>query len=70
VIQRAVADAVNRVVTPEELRRALVEPVPRDEREEVMALVRWFTTRYPSAKARLSYVRRAYARWGRNARHS
>lgn len=68
MIQRALADAVNRIVTPEELRRALAEPVPRDEREEVMSLVRWFTTRYPSANARLSYVRRAYARWRRSAR--
>ena len=63
MIQRALSDAVNRVVTVEELRCALVEPIPTDEREQVIALVRWFTTRYPSPEARLSYVRRAYRRW-------
>ena len=58
-----VTDAVNRAVTLEELQRALTEPIPPDERAEVEALVRWFTTRYSSPAARLSYVRRAYRRW-------
>jgi hypothetical protein len=63
VIQRALTDAVNRIVTVEELQGALVEPISTDEREEVIALVRWFTRRYPSSEARLAYVRHAYRRW-------
>ena len=63
MIQRALSDAVDRIVTVEELRCAVAEPIPDDEREHVIALVRWFTTRYPSPEARLSYVRQAYRRW-------
>ena len=55
--------AVNRTVTPDELRQALARPIPLDERDEVTALVQWFTTRYASAEERLRYVRQAYVRW-------
>ena len=65
MIPDLVSEAVNRVVTAEEPRRALIEPIPPDERDDVMALVKWFTTRYASAEARLAYVRQAYARWQR-----
>jgi hypothetical protein len=61
------ADALDRVirrhVTKAELHRELVRPISADEREDVLALVRWFTRRYPSPEARLAYVNRAYARW-------
>jgi hypothetical protein len=63
VIPDALADAINRAVTTEELRQALDRPIPVDERQEVTALVRWFTTRYSSAEERLMYVRLAYERW-------
>jgi hypothetical protein len=62
----ALSDAINRTVTPEELRHALVRPIPADERDEVTALVQWFTTRYSSAEERLRYVRQAYGRWRPN----
>jgi hypothetical protein len=63
VITEALREAVDRIVTPEELRHTLTDRIPTDEREDVTALVRWFTTRYPTAEARLSYVRQAYQRW-------
>jgi hypothetical protein len=59
--------AINRIVTAEEIRRALDRRIPASEREEVEQLVRWFTTRYPTAEARLGYIRQAYTRWRRFA---
>ena len=59
----AVRQAIDRPITREELRDALDRPIPAAERHEVLSLLCWFTTRYPSAEARLAYVRRAYARW-------
>ncbi len=38
-------------------------PITDDEREHTLELVRWFTRRYPSARERLAYVRKAYRRW-------
>jgi len=68
VIPDGIADVIERTVTHEELEDALARPIPVDERDEVTALVRWFTTRYSSAEARLSYVRQAYERWRGHAR--
>jgi hypothetical protein len=62
----AIEEAVNRLVSRDELRSALESPIPADERDEVLALVRWFTRRYPSPRDRLAYVRRAHARWRRS----
>jgi hypothetical protein len=45
------------------LKDALERDIPPEEREEVLELVRWFTSRYPTAEERLAYVRQAYARW-------
>jgi len=59
----AIAREVNRVVSEEELREALAHPISPAEREDVSALIRWFTTRYATPEARLAYVRQAYARW-------
>jgi hypothetical protein len=56
-------EAINRRVTVEEVRHALERDIPPEEREEVLELVRWFTSRYPTAEQRLAYVRQAYARW-------
>ncbi len=40
-------------------------PPAAEEREEVLALRRWFCRRYPTPLERLAYVRRAVARWRR-----
>jgi hypothetical protein len=58
-----VAALVNRRVTAEELQEALDRPLGAAERDEILALVRWFRRRYPTPLDRLSYVRRAYWRW-------
>jgi hypothetical protein len=54
---------VERSVSPEEARAYLEAPVSEREREDVLALVRWFRRRYPTGADRLAYVRRAYRRW-------
>ncbi len=53
-------------LTKEDVRRYLEHPVSDAEREDVLALVRWFQRRYPTPEDRLGYVRRAYGRWIRN----
>lgn len=53
----------NRTLEPAEARAYLAAPITDAEREDVLALVRWFRRRYPSPLERLRYVRRAYARW-------
>ena len=53
----------NRTLAPAEARAYLDAPVTDAERDEVLALVRWFERRYPTPVERLAYVRRAYARW-------
>ena len=62
----AVTRVVNRVLTERELADALALPISPAERQEVTELIRWFTTRYPTAEARLAYIRQAYARWQRH----
>jgi hypothetical protein len=57
------AQIANRELSLEEARAYLDAPIDDAERNEVLALVRWFTTHYPSPSDRLTYVRRAYARW-------
>ena len=59
------AQAADRTLRPDEARAYLDAPITDGERDEVLALVRWFTRRYPSPADRLGYVRRAYARWRR-----
>ena len=62
----ALADALafaDRTLTPEEARAYLDAPVTEREREDVLALVGWFERRYPTPVERLTYVRRAHARW-------
>lgn len=55
----------DRRIGTEELRLALDHPVDSQEREAILALVAWFTRRYPTGSDRLAYVRRAYVRWQR-----
>jgi len=59
---RAVEEA-QRQVTGAEAAAYLAAPISEAEREEALALVRWFRRRYPTGAARLAYVRRAYRRW-------
>ena len=68
MIDERIAAAIDRAVTPEEIQHALAREIPASEREDVEALIRWFTTRYPTPEQRLRYVRQAHARWRRSAR--
>ena len=54
-----------RTLEPAEAREYLEAPITQAERDEVLALVRWFRRRYPTPAERLAYVRRVYARWQR-----
>ena len=58
-------DFSNRTLEPAEARAYLDAPVTDAEREDVLALVRWFECRYPTPAERLAYARRAYSRWQR-----
>ncbi len=64
------SEAVNRRLEAEEVRAYLAQPITEAEREEVFALVRWFRRRYPSPAERLTYARRAYARWTLTRAHT
>jgi hypothetical protein len=59
-----IRELMERRVSADELRAVLERPMSDEERHEILALVRWFTRRYPGAE-RLAYVRQAYARWQR-----
>jgi hypothetical protein len=63
VTSARLAEALARKVTVDELRHALDRPLTQDERDEVRALVAWFTARYATAEARLAYVRQATRKW-------
>jgi hypothetical protein len=60
-----IRELTERKVSGEEIRLALERPLGDDEPDEILALVRWFTRRYPTGADRLAYVRQAYARWRR-----
>jgi hypothetical protein len=60
-----IRELVDRSLSPAEVRAWLDTPISSAEREEVLALVAWFTRRYPTPIERLAYVRQAYARWSR-----
>jgi hypothetical protein len=62
--------ATERLVSAREVRDYLAHPVSEREREDVLALVRWFRHRYATPADRLAYVRRAYARWRRTRDHA
>jgi hypothetical protein len=59
------AALVDRSLTIEEWRAYVDAPMSPEERASVLELVRWFERRYPTPLERLTYVRRAYARWQR-----
>ena len=60
--RRVLAEA-ERQLSPAEVNAYLDTPISDAEREDLLALNRWFTARYPSGAERLAYVRRAYLRW-------
>lgn len=64
-LRARIAAQTERRVSAEEVRRAVHDPIPASECEDVLSLVRWFTGRYPTPAERLAYVRRAYRRWRR-----
>jgi hypothetical protein len=47
----------------EEFLRRLALPISAEEREESLALIRWFRRRYPTPGERLAWARRAQKRW-------
>lgn len=62
-VNNSIEDESNRTVTVAEAQAYLDAPVSDFEREQILELARWFRLRYPTGAERLSYVRRAYARW-------
>ena len=60
--RRLLAEA-DRQLSPAEAKAYLDAPISDAERDDVLALRRWFTARYPTGAERLAYVRRAYSRW-------
>ena len=54
---------VDRTLSLDEAREYLAAPVSDIEREAVLELVEWFRRCDPTPLARLTYARRAYARW-------
>jgi hypothetical protein len=63
---RRVLEAADRQVTAAEAAAYLAAPISDAERDEAVALIRWFRRRYPTGAERLAYVRRAYRRWTRS----
>ncbi len=53
-------------LTPDEFRRRSGAPMSDDERAAMAELIRWFSRRYATPKARLDYARRKYAEWTRH----
>jgi hypothetical protein len=62
-----IIEFANRQLTLEEARAYLDQPISATERDNVLALIHWFRARYPSPLERLTYARRAHARWQRVA---
>jgi len=52
----------NRELSADEARRLLSSPLSEQEIEATRELVAWFMRRYPTARERFAYNRRAYAR--------
>lgn len=53
-------------LSTEEFAARTSAPMSEREREAAWALIDWFMRRYPTARERLAYVRRAYAAWTRH----
>lgn len=61
-LQPEIAAIHYRLLTAEEVTQFLATPVSDEEVESTKELVRWFMRRYPTARERFAYNRRAYAR--------
>jgi hypothetical protein len=59
-----IAEEVEATLSPEEFDRR-VASVSEAEIEESIQLIRWFTRRYPTPKARLDFARRMFEQWTR-----
>jgi hypothetical protein len=53
----------DRRLSPEEFQAGLDAPMSEDERNEILALIRWFRRRYPTPGQRLASARRSYLQW-------
>ena len=53
-------------LTREEFERLMAITPSEEDYAETDALLEWFQRRYPTAKARLDYVRRMTAMWSRS----
>jgi hypothetical protein len=60
---RAVQLAAARRLSADELRERLAPPLTEEEREEALALLRWFRRRYPTPAERLAHARRLAKAW-------
>ena len=60
-----IAHLVEEPLSPEEFDRRVSAPHSVEESDEIAALIRWFTRRYPTPKERLAYARRKFAEWTR-----
>ena len=61
-----IAEMYETPLTLEEFKRRVAVRPSEEEVAELMDLVRWFTSRYPTAKDRFAYIRRKYAEWTRH----
>ncbi len=61
-----IAAEAERSFSPDAAAAYLAAPMSESERNDALALIRWFRRRYPSAAERLAYVRRANRRWRRD----
>ena len=60
-----IRELAERPLDPKEFEADVRAPLSDYEREETIHLIDWFVRRYPTARERLAYARRAYARWAR-----
>jgi len=61
-IERVQREA-NRRLTPEEFAAYVDAPMSAEERDDQLALIRWFRARYPTPAARLAHARRLGRSW-------
>ena len=62
VLAPEIAALHNRELSADEVVSFLATPLSEEEVEATHELVAWFTRRYPTARDRFAYNRRAYAR--------
>jgi hypothetical protein len=56
-----------RRLPPDEARAYIEAPMTPEEREDLVALIRWFRRRYPTPLERLTYARKTYNAWMRTS---